>query len=713
MSNFFTPEFNNESAIAPWNASLEPTKAIIPQLDANRVLTGGVGEEVNIPTLTPEAYDNIILPDAALTQMANGAIADSNSSLPDSSVDLLTGHAMSEVYGNLSKFAAAPDFVAKMNLAFGENWDAAGAKALAEGWFQGDFSDIPPVNVVSSAEIAGANGAFAEATDTIYLSQEFLAGNAANPAAVADVLLEEIGHSVDSRLNVTDSPGDEGAIFGAIVQGKELSEGELQGLKSEDDRGIATIDSKILSVEYATFHGINFSQDWGGLTFDWSSGEIVYKQWAPFTRNDENAASYKNVISRNWGNGAPSNVGVGSDKFGVFLWREADFEEGVTYNFSVKADDYYNIRAIPFNANSGDEWINISGQNGNWLKDAYDRKTYTFNPAKTGKYWVNVGYAEEKGDASFSLSWDSNKDITVENETFPVKLSLYENGVKGKAERSNIDPNKDTVVVIHGRGGGGDDDNLTIDLAKTAAESQYYPNSQVLYLDWKDAANDPGQPVTGIPFDAAERISPVAQWATNRLKELGIAPEKTILLGHSLGSYVASEIGRISGGVKNLVALDPAFPGNRYDIDGNHPGDQRVVDFNKAATNSIALVVSDADTVGGAAGDNEKATSANDSYIVNFIGYEEYGGALEKAKNKGTDYHNGVVNVFSNIMSRDFTFPSLLDFNRFDYSGKVPSQFVFERAHEGVITAALTNGVNVNGLDYIDSNGKSQVTWNS
>ena len=249
MSNFFTPEFNNESAIAPWNASLEPTKAIIPQLDANRVLTGGVGPEVNIPTLTPEAYDNIILPDASPTLMASALTTDSNTSLPDSSVDLLTGQAMSEVYGDLSKFVAQPDFVAKMNLAFGENWDAAGAKALAEGWFHGDFSDIPPVKVVSSAEIGGANGAFAAATDTIYLSKEFLTQNAANPAAVADVLLEEIGHSVDARLNVADSPGDEGAIFAAVVQGKELSQGEIQALKSEDDTATVAIDGHKYLVE--------------------------------------------------------------------------------------------------------------------------------------------------------------------------------------------------------------------------------------------------------------------------------------------------------------------------------------------------------------------------------------------------------------------------------------------------------------------------------
>jgi len=252
VSNFFTPEFNNESAIAPWNASLEPTKAIIPQLDANRVLTGGVGSEVNIPTLTPEAYENIILPDAALTRMASAVSTESNSSLPDSSVDLLTGQAMSEVYGDLSKFVAQPDFVAKMNLAFGENWDAAGAKALAEGWFHGDFSDIPSVKVVSSAEIGGANGAFATATDTIYLSKEFLARNAANPAAVADVLLEEIGHSVDARLNVTDAPGDEGAIFAAVVQGKELSKPEILALKSEDDTTTITLGGKTIFIEQSS-----------------------------------------------------------------------------------------------------------------------------------------------------------------------------------------------------------------------------------------------------------------------------------------------------------------------------------------------------------------------------------------------------------------------------------------------------------------------------
>jgi len=83
---------------------------------------------------------------------------------------------------------------------------------------------------------------------------------------------------------------------------------------------------------------------------------------------------------------------VGSNKFGVNFWRIADFEKGVTYNFLVKADDYYRIGAIPVNANQANQWVNISRQNWQWLNDAYDGKTYTFTPATTGKYWVYAGY---------------------------------------------------------------------------------------------------------------------------------------------------------------------------------------------------------------------------------------------------------------------------------------------------------------------------------
>ncbi|MEG3977551.1 phosphodiester glycosidase family protein, partial [Microcoleus sp. herbarium8] len=416
-------EFNNESAIAPWNASLEPTQAIIPQLDANGVVTGGVGEEVNMPTLTPEAYDNIILPDASLTRMASGASTDSNSSLPDSSVDLLTGEAMSEVYGDLTKFAAGADFAAKLNVPFGENWDAAAAKALAEEWFQGDFSDIPPLKVVSSAEIGGANGAFAAATDTIYLSKEFLTQNGANPAAVADVLLEEIGHSVDARLNVTDSPGDEGAIFGAVVQGKELSEGELQGLKSKDDTATVLFNGQSILIEKAAF---DFQNKWAIQAWN---GNMNSNTWEPVSWSGNNARGFgsntrsdgKKGFAADWGDGSPGE-GINKDNFLLGLWTQADFEKDQSYKFKVRADDSYYIAALPVNGNKW-ELINWEGK-----EDAYGGKEIQWKPENNGKYWVFSYFRERDAKAYFDISWQKDDRFTsVKNST---GVNLYESSDK-------------------------------------------------------------------------------------------------------------------------------------------------------------------------------------------------------------------------------------------------------------------------------------------
>jgi hypothetical protein len=40
-------------------------------------------------------------------------------------------------------------------------------------------------------------------------------------STIAAVLLEEIGHFVDSKINLADTPGDEGAVFSAIVRGRK------------------------------------------------------------------------------------------------------------------------------------------------------------------------------------------------------------------------------------------------------------------------------------------------------------------------------------------------------------------------------------------------------------------------------------------------------------------------------------------------------------
>lgn len=394
-------------AIAPWNANPEPTQGIIPQLDANRAFTGIGGTEIKTHSLIPDNSDNIILPDASPSQIANAVITNSNATLSDSDVDLLIGQAMSEVHEDLSKFAAQADFVDGINLAFGENWDAAGAKALAEGWYKGDFSDVPPVKVVSSAEIGGANGAFAAATDTIYLSKELLARNQGNPAAVADVLLEEIGHSVDSHLNVTDSPGDEGAIFAAGVRGKVLSAGELQRLKSEDDRATVVIDGKDTTIEMS-------QQQWTLLSYaDWRNQNLDWKKPDNTSNWDQNRQDGKDGISIDWRRGSPFDPlnaeGINNpDYFATAGYTKANFEAGGTYKFRVSADDGIVIGAIPVGQSKKVNYItplSQERQSPQWQKLPYGME-YSWTPTQSGQYYVFFQHYEVTGNAGIDISWE-------------------------------------------------------------------------------------------------------------------------------------------------------------------------------------------------------------------------------------------------------------------------------------------------------------------
>ncbi|NES07935.1 MAG: hypothetical protein F6K22_37205 [Okeania sp. SIO2F4] len=218
---FMPGDINNLSDLTGVNS--ETTNTIIPEIEINDPLIfTPSAESFSVPITQLNSLDNIILPENLPIYEPTVNIS------TDELLDTLTGEAIVQVInqavieGNqyLQEFAANPEFEANMDLAFGENWDK-----------QANIS-LPAIRVISSAEINGANGAFAEATDTVYLSKEFLAQNLENIGEVTDVWLEEFGHYIDSQINIVDTQGDEGAIFSAVVQGKDLSEADLTGLQA-------------------------------------------------------------------------------------------------------------------------------------------------------------------------------------------------------------------------------------------------------------------------------------------------------------------------------------------------------------------------------------------------------------------------------------------------------------------------------------------------
>jgi hypothetical protein len=179
-----------------------------------------------------------------------------NSSLTDNLyLNQALSLALEQLELHLKDFVNSEEFVAKMRLAFGETFDLEAALNLGNAWKNQDFSNIPAITILSSAELNGANGAYAAATNTIYLSQEFVTNHQEDVVTITSVILEEIGHWVDSQINTADSLGDEGAIFSALVQGESLSEEVLRTLKLEDDRAIITLNGQAISIEQQNFTG--------------------------------------------------------------------------------------------------------------------------------------------------------------------------------------------------------------------------------------------------------------------------------------------------------------------------------------------------------------------------------------------------------------------------------------------------------------------------
>jgi Ca2+-binding RTX toxin-like protein len=159
--------------------------------------------------------------------------------------------ALNSLYVSLAQFATDPEFATKLQTAFG----TVNLTNLQQKWLTGGLTDFPAIAVVSTATINQAIAAYAAATDTIYLSQEYLDRNIGDDTGLVEILLEEFGHSLDAKLNGVDSIGDEGAIFAMLVQGADLDDPLIQLLQTEDDRAEVLIDGDLVAIEQALING--------------------------------------------------------------------------------------------------------------------------------------------------------------------------------------------------------------------------------------------------------------------------------------------------------------------------------------------------------------------------------------------------------------------------------------------------------------------------
>jgi hypothetical protein len=169
---------------------------------------------------------------------------------------MLNNQSLQAVQNQLAYFASQSNFDAIMATAFGARLDRGKLQLLRQKWLSGNFSIIPDIQVLSQGELNGANGAYAASLDRIFVSSDFLAH--ATNSQVTSLILEEVGHRIDQLLNNgVDSAGDEGEIFGRLVEGQSLSSGVLATLRSQNDHSSIRINGQLVAIETSTGVTIN------------------------------------------------------------------------------------------------------------------------------------------------------------------------------------------------------------------------------------------------------------------------------------------------------------------------------------------------------------------------------------------------------------------------------------------------------------------------
>jgi Ca2+-binding RTX toxin-like protein len=176
---------------------------------------------------------------------------------------MLNPQYLSTVQAQFAQFAAQSNFSAVFATAFGASFDPLLLENLRQQWLAGDFSVIPNIEVLTGGELGSANGAYAAETDKIYVSSDFLV--TASDQAVAFMLVEEIGHRIDTLLNgAVDSAGDEGEIFSLLVNGAFVSAETLAALKVQNDHAVITVGGMSIKVEEEVFEGNDSSESISG-----------------------------------------------------------------------------------------------------------------------------------------------------------------------------------------------------------------------------------------------------------------------------------------------------------------------------------------------------------------------------------------------------------------------------------------------------------------
>jgi hypothetical protein len=315
--------------------------------------------------------------------------------------------ALQAVSTDLARFAAKDDFGSLFAGVFGGNPGRAAVHGIQNQLLRGDLSRLARIEVIGGAQLGAATAAYASASNTIYLSDRFL--SQATLAELRAVLLEEFGHAIDARVNLSDRPGDEGELFSLLVRGVTPTASERQRILAEDDRRTLTINGAQVAVEQAAPVVYETTRIWPNSNFNSnpSSSSIGYQIsgtnaiWS--SRKGANEKLY-------FFNGSSTSV-IATSIYNGFEYGGADFD-GTSVAYIKRNDigsDVYRFSGGITNrltTNSAIARVLINGNTTVWqTEDATGGEIYRHNGTSTSRVTNNTVKEEDIQLSGNSLLW--------------------------------------------------------------------------------------------------------------------------------------------------------------------------------------------------------------------------------------------------------------------------------------------------------------------
>jgi pimeloyl-ACP methyl ester carboxylesterase len=294
-----------------------------------------------------------------------------------------------------------------LTAAFGNNYDRAKAGAIVKEFGAGDFSELPKIDIVTGLPL-NTNGAYDSLNNRIYLSEQFV--NNHNQDEIVGVVLEEIGHSIDVKINKQDAAGDEGYLFSGLVRGESISGEELLRLKAEDDHAVIWLNGQQIAIEQN--NSLNTANNIGTL-----NGSKIFRDWVGSTDTND----YYRFYIGNTSNFSLSLTGLSADA-DVKLLNSSGGEIGSSTNSGslsesitqfLSAGTYY-VRVYPYSSANTNYTLSLNAtaipdNAGNTLSSA--RNLGILNSARNFSDWV--GSLDTDDYYRFNVSSASNFSLSL------------------------------------------------------------------------------------------------------------------------------------------------------------------------------------------------------------------------------------------------------------------------------------------------------------